>query len=171
MKRIVITLLVMSMVAAANAGLTVVIRDDAGGWQSYPDSTYTITPSTEIVWGVMDDGQTALGVYVLGFVGPASITDPTVVSSGVTAVLADDAVTAADYGVQNPYISMDLANSVDGLLYTSGFHCEGPGDVTLVGFDQNYVTVDTQVIHQIPEPATLAILGIGALLLRKQRSA
>jgi hypothetical protein len=171
MKRIVTTLLVMSMVAAANAGLTVVIQDDAGGWQSYPDSEYTITPSTEIVWGVLDDGLTPTGTYVLGIVGPGSITDPTAVASGVTALLTDDAITAADYGVQNPYIAMDLTNSVGGLLYTSTFHCEGEGDVTLYGFNQNYLVVDTQVIHQVPEPATLTMLGIGGLLLRKRRRA
>ena len=107
MKRIVAILLVVSMVAAANAGLTVVIQDDVGGWLSYEDSKFTITPSTEIVWGVMDDGLTDSGLYVLGIVGPGSITAPTVVANGVTAALLDDAVTAAEFGVQNPYISMD----------------------------------------------------------------
>jgi len=171
MKKIITTLLAMSMVVGANAAMTVVIQDDAGGWQSYEDSTLTITPSTNLVWGVMDDGQTAAGMYTMGIVGPGSITSPTVLSSGVTAFLTDDTATASSYGVDNPYIAMELVQSVVGVLYTSTFHCEGEGDVTLYAFNDNFVVEDTQVIHQVPEPATLAILGIGGLLLRKRRSA
>ena len=159
-------------VAAANAGLTVVIQDEAGEWQEYEDSTYTITVGTEIVYGIWDSGQTSAGLYVVGTVGPGSIMDPVAVSSAVNVVLSDDAVMAADYGVHNPFISMDLLNSVDGeLLYTATFVCTGEGDAVLQAVNENWITEDTQTIHQVPEPATLAIMGIGGLLLRKRRRA
>ena len=103
--------------------------------------------------------------------GPGSISEPTSVASGVTARLTDDAVMAAEYGVQNLFVTMDLSDPVGGILFTSVFHCEGVGDVTLYALDDNFIPADTQVIHQIPEPATFAILGIGGLLLRKRRIA
>jgi len=169
MKKIITTLLVMGMVAGANAALSVVIQDGSGEWQNL-DSAITISPSDSFVWGIMDDGLSATGVYAMGIVGPGSITSPTVLASGVTAILTDDSVAAASYGVDNPYIAMELLNSVGGVLYTSTFHCEGEGDVVLYAYNDNFVVEDEQVIHQLPEPATLALLGIGGLLLRKRKS-
>lgn len=55
------------------------------------------------------------------------------------------------------------------------FHCEAPGDVLLTlvhiydpgtGERPTFTVQDTQIIHQIPEPITLALLGLGGLLLR-----
>jgi len=53
------------------------------------------------------------------------------------------------------------------------FHCEGLGDAMLQLYTVNVSTGattlrDTVIIHQVPEPATLAILGLGALLLRRK---
>jgi len=53
------------------------------------------------------------------------------------------------------------------------FHCEGIGDAIIQLYTVNVSTGqatlrDTVIIHQIPEPATLAILGLGALLLRRK---
>jgi hypothetical protein len=50
------------------------------------------------------------------------------------------------------------------------FHCEGPGVVTvsLLNPDNLAVAYDTQIINQIPEPATIALLCLGGLLIRKK---
>jgi len=68
---------------------------------------------------------------------------------------------------------------VDGVV----FHCDAVGDVLISlvniaqqfnedtgGFDPPVITVfDTQVIHQVPEPMTMVLLGLGGLFLRRNR--
>ena len=50
------------------------------------------------------------------------------------------------------------------------FHCTGLGDATIILFDASAAQeLDRQVIHQIPEPATIALLGLGGLLLRRRK--
>ncbi|MHC4743048.1 MAG: PEP-CTERM sorting domain-containing protein [Planctomycetota bacterium] len=52
------------------------------------------------------------------------------------------------------------------------FLCEAPGDVTLTLILEKgkvQTVLDTQVIHQIPEPATLALLGLASVMLRNKR--
>jgi hypothetical protein len=67
------------------------------------------------------------------------------------------------------------AYTTTGGLYVDGivFHCEAPTDavIQLWQYDSSFTTVtlaDQVVIHQ-PEPATIALLSLGGLLLRKKR--
>jgi len=52
------------------------------------------------------------------------------------------------------------------------FHCEEPGDVIItleeyLGGGQ-YILLDEIIVHQIPEPGTIGLFCIGALLLRRK---
>jgi hypothetical protein len=54
------------------------------------------------------------------------------------------------------------------------FHCVGQGDVTIYLYDAPDgvaagVMYDYVVIHQIPEPMTVALLGLGGLFLLRRR--
>jgi hypothetical protein len=53
------------------------------------------------------------------------------------------------------------------------FHCQGFGDVTLQIWESpdaaaNWTLSDSVRIHQIPEPMTMALLGLGGLFLRRR---
>jgi hypothetical protein len=54
------------------------------------------------------------------------------------------------------------------------FHCERPGDVVISLYDAPDGSPPTQlfdsvIIHQIPEPASMLLLGLGGLLLRRRK--
>jgi hypothetical protein len=51
-------------------------------------------------------------------------------------------------------------------------HCEGPGDAIFDLYDSSgYVLIDTITVHQIPEPMTISLFGLGAVLLGRRKNA
>jgi hypothetical protein len=61
-----------------------------------------------------------------------------------------------------------------GTEFDLAYHCSGTGDVLIQLFDSNVgydpaSAQDTIIVHQIPEPITLTLLGLGGLLLRRRK--
>ena len=57
------------------------------------------------------------------------------------------------------------------LIGDIAFHCEGPGDVIVQLWTTDFsgaTLVDSIIIHQVPEPVTMALLGLGGLFLRRR---
>jgi hypothetical protein len=83
----------------------------------------------------------------------------------------------------NTMLNMDLPGiAIDHI----GIHCTGPGDVTVsigIGgawglpqyydgttvYDESDASAAGMIIHQTPEPMTIALLGLGGLFLRKRK--
>jgi len=172
MKKLLVVTLILSMAVVANARLVISID----GVTNPGDSTIYITePSKTVIVDIHSIDNPNPGVFSLGIgtaSGPGSLDVSGLVTfQGVTAAMKDDAIKAEAFGIQNPFISLELGSQLgllaDGIL----FHCNGPGDVTLYIFDDNGLIADSQVIHQVPEPMTVALLGLGGVLFLRRKNA
>jgi hypothetical protein len=173
MKHVLLLLIFLSTVVTASATMVMTVNLGDGIWVDYADSKLVIAPSDKILIGILEVPGTAPvqpQTLALGIGNGLGSLDATsmLTKTGVTGALTDNAVEAASKGVQNPFVSLEVTATITSgmLIRNLGFHCEGPGDVTMYLVDNNGEILDSQVIHQTPEPMTIALLGIGGLAMR-----
>lgn len=180
MKKILIVFAVLAMASAANAALYISVN----GRIDLEDTDFTLAPSESCVIDITGDGQTNPGAFYMGIdlgstgAGSLNIDNATLVYAGSQADIywEDYEYIANLLNVENPFVHVELTDiaipplPLDGLLVDDiVFHCEGIGDVTIALYDENGYFVDSQVIHQVPEPMTFALLGLGGLFLRRRK--
>jgi len=79
----------------------------------------------------------------------------------------------ADFGIPWDAFIMDLASPVTTPFppqewFWAELQFEGPGVVNIILTDISFDTLGTAAINVIPEPASMLLLGLGGLLLRRK---
>ena len=174
MRKLLILMLVLGMASMANAALTLTIGGvDAG-------TEYTLTPTDTIWIGVNTDTAVQFNAAVMINDDPCSLAGGSWTGGNVIYI---PPAKPGSYNTFSPYspgygVGWYLAASspstvlpLSGLIAEYEFHCDAAVyDVLINLLDSDFTTVlDTVTIHQIPEPMTLALLGVGALLLRRRK--
>ena len=189
MKKLLVVLMVLTMATIANANLLISVN----GQLDEPDTTINLLPSQSVmidVFGVQPETATPIDQFLI-VQGPGTVAGGVMLYGGFGSFLnlyTDDtqvipALVGLGYNTHQAYymnfIEMTtnappalLGKLVDEII----LHCEGTGDVLLslvnISGDpgSEVITVsDTQLIHQIPEPITVALLGLGGLFLRRRK--
>ena len=181
MRKLLILMLVLGMASLAHAGLTITVGAQGAGVDV--GDTYTMSP-TDYIWigieaqGVVPDPPKQWHAYL-------SIADPCTMPGSWTLgnnTYSPPAIAAAynTYFGPNPYYGDTwYANNTDGvpsniagdgLSADFEFHCDGLGLVVIDLVDAaSGLVIDTLSITQIPEPITIALLGLGGLFLRRRK--
>jgi hypothetical protein len=189
MKKLLVLALVLSMATMASAALVTGLQISINGdKQAAP---ITLTPSQTASLDIWTDSgiQTNTGFNLLlvattgGSIdylsGVVAYNDPQVKferSGNAHVYLGDSSglLPANEEGLgAYAFAQNGVIPSGSTLFDAIVFHCDGRGDVTLklytVNDDYDQLTlVDSAVIHQVPEPITMALLGLGGLFLRRR---
>jgi len=179
MKKLLVVLMVLSMASAANAALMLSVGGDI------QVDEITLLPSEIATIDIQGDGTEPLGIFFMGVSagGPASLdfSSAAMIYQGNDSMFAemDDPDLAGAMGITTPFELISLSDvppigtpqlPLTGLLVDLiTLHCNGPGDVVVSIFNGNTELLDSILIHQIPEPITMVLLGLGGLFLRRRK--
>jgi hypothetical protein len=189
MKKFLALLLVLGMASAASATLQISVN----GEPAPPDTQIYLAPSETIEIDVYTDAVIANYTgFTWGLVtvdSDGSISNMTAIDLGGThtnqingpwpddtnPTLVDPPAGTAGVWATSFAIGADIP--ADTVLAVGIFHCEWQPNDALIGLflvpETGTVTwedaIDTVTIHQIPEPMTVALLGLGGLFLLRRR--
>jgi hypothetical protein len=185
MRKLLVFMIVLGLASIANATLQISVS----GNNDPAQSEYTLTePSAVLNLGIWTDDTIQAG-YGEGYWALTAQTSQVAISGGVNLFAEDPGIfisdDAAGAGVQLPsgengvygaVVLALLSNIATGsTIYNEiNLHCEGGmGDVILTLWANAEATpesIDTVIIHQIPEPMTMTLLGLGGLgLIRRKK--
>ena len=184
MKKLLIFMLVLGMASMVNATLQISV----GGNPEPVDSQIVVAPSGYLSLDIWTDAEISPGVGEWNIWALAADVAKATISGGVSLIADPGVVIMDDARNVGGLMLPDAENGVFGMLALATlpsiaagttifdeivFHCESLGDVTVTVYGSPdavvFTPLDSVVIHQIPEPMTIALLGLGGLLLRRRK--
>lgn len=188
MKKLIVLLIILAMVNVANAGIIDIVIASLNGQPIDPHvNEITITPTDEVDLAIIFTAPASEYLYGLGVTvnvdGPATM--------DYSQLVAHAAFDGSLEVINPPEIieSGGLGNGPQGagepidVVWNILLHCDGLEDVVVwltddqlmntIVIDADYNILDYEyspaiTIHQ-PEPMTLALLGLGSLLIRRRK--
>ena len=172
MKKLLVLMLVLGLTSVAGAVLTDISISVNG---EITASEIWISPSDTVVIDIHSAVANEMGLAYINFNLAGAGTLYTLSGARVTDNAGDQGgyVGPYDYDVYREF-ELTVADTggiiVAGTMFEVDLHCEGLGDVFVeLQEGVGYTVVDTLTIHQIPEPMTVALLGLGGLFLRRRK--
>jgi hypothetical protein len=193
MKKLLVLMLVLGLVPVASAAVQFSIQVGAGAappeQSAYVDVTEITLEPSDMLWiGIYNSiqgvpGAQGKGTFFLGVVEPSPDTSWTgswfqYVPPLVPGCPANEYLGVLDWnGDGSLFLDVWQLNLSDarpdtfngiGVLDAKQLHCDvGPSTDVVWLLDGDGVVIDTLIIHQIPEPITVGLLG--ALFLRRRK--
>jgi hypothetical protein len=180
MKKLLVLMMVLGMASMANATIQISVNGVVDG-QGITD--ITLSPSDTItidIWNNADDlplrnfagylyiQPNNTGCYDLSNarLGPAAGDFPS--------DFIYDNLEPIDSFTVNQNWAPGTPGEIEGAIFLVDFHCLTPDNVLTIDLydsrvNEGYDIVDTLIIHQIPEPMTMVLLGLGGLFLRRRK--
>ncbi|MHC5185143.1 MAG: PEP-CTERM sorting domain-containing protein, partial [Planctomycetota bacterium] len=169
MKKLLVLTLVMGIASLATAALSF----DIGGTIYEDGATVLISGQTTV--GLYNDTQFT-GVPDIGWINVAPGTEVvgsgTVDSVGTGGTILPGTWTIDDFGLSYGVYWWQTVNTVPGVgdtLVGNMFTVDVVGDTLLQVFQSDFVTPVASVNLVTPEPMTMALLGLGGLLIRRKK--
>jgi hypothetical protein len=185
MRNLVVLMMVLGMASLASASLQISVGGDYGVAET------SITPGTHLTLdiGTTSDITPGVGEGYYALVATAGGTIDYTTGFTVAAYSADGGVNVEHSAPVSQYVTglgagedgvgggvlLSLLSSIPAGTIFDGidFLCNTQGDTTLKLYtlDSSFGVsgvADTVVVHQIPEPVTIALFGLGGLLLRRR---
>jgi len=162
-KKLLVLMLVLGLVSVANAVLSLTVDGGDSGAET------TIIPSDDIVVGIYSDNSIGYGCWILFYDGARTIHARQPFPMGDLSSIGLQGH-YANYNYYYVTVADSQGNLVPGIGFEVDYHADGLDDILVELYDESYTTIlDTLVVHQVPEPITIALLGLGGLLLRRRK--